>query len=76
MSVPVRPPNGPHTLVTAGTSVAYVFTDAGVQTTFGLLTWRDGPPLHLECGDVGITLYDDGHFVAVNGGVSYAGTWT
>ena len=52
------------------TTVTYVFTADGVKTTFGLLTWYDGPPVHCEHGEVGITFYDDHTFVAVNGMLS------
>lgn len=76
---PVRPPNGPHTLTVSSppSVVSYAFAPDGVRTTFGSLAWYDDPaPLHCQRGSIGITFYDDGTFVAVNGSENYSGTWT
>lgn len=78
MSIPVRPANGQHTLVVSSppSVVTYVFSPDGIRTSFGTLAWYDDPaPLHAQHGVIGITFYDDGTFVAVNGSESYAGTW-
>lgn len=80
MASPVRPPNGVHVFHMTDqngntTHVSYRFTDAGMETSFGTLPWEAGPPGHFELGSIGMTPYDDGSAVAVNGSVSYAGSW-
>lgn len=79
MPTPMRPSNGSHTLTTTSpgsTVVTYVFGDGGMETSFGILGWDTGPPAHFERGSVGVTFYDDGSFVAVNGAENHYGTWT
>lgn len=76
-----RPTTGVYRLTTTSpsTSVLYGIGAVGVYTTFGILEWvQDGSPAgngHYQRGDIGITFYDDGTFVAVNGSESYSGTW-
>lgn len=76
-----RPGNGPIRMQTSSppTDVVYQMTAGGLVTTFGTLGWVvDGEGEgngHFQRQGVGITYYDDGSFVAVNGPDSYSGTW-
>lgn len=80
MANKTKPANGSWRLTTESpaTSVVYAVSSAGLRTTFGILVWvqdGSGDDGHFQKNGIGITFYDDGTFVAVNGSESFDGTW-
>ena len=68
----MRPMNAWYTVHATGpegdTTTSYQVTDAGIPTTFGLLTWHDTPaPGHFGKGSIGIVCNGDGTGYAING---------
>lgn len=79
MSLGIKLPPGQYRFTTTNppTTVVYTVDDEGMLTTFGKLLWTESPPdggAYLLAA-VGVSVYADGTFVAMNGSQAFSGTW-
>ena len=78
----MKPANGAYSLTTdaqpglGSTTVRYVVTDDGIDTTFGRLLWVETPPPGMfALPPIALRFEDSSHFTAINGSQSFTGSY-